>query len=165
MLEDLKVGAKVPKEDLERLFPKWEVPEPPATLTVLSEQGAKDAALYFDTLIDTSMAERKPDYFNRIDSGDCNNCDAVRAATTTAENKKWHYAPAEIHEVTADPAPRGNAYGVKISRTNPLSIRLGDSDTTVKELLKDTDSTSYYVVGFIDGQWVPGFVKLDHLPW
>ncbi|WP_143180326.1 hypothetical protein [Bowdeniella nasicola] len=23
-LEDLKVGAKVPKEDLERLFPKWD---------------------------------------------------------------------------------------------------------------------------------------------
>ncbi|WP_143180384.1 hypothetical protein [Bowdeniella nasicola] len=77
-LDDLNVGAKVPKQDLERLFPKWEVPEPPATLTEFSEQGAKDAALYYDCLLDAALYNGAPELIDTIDGWECESCPAMR---------------------------------------------------------------------------------------
>ncbi|OKL53562.1 hypothetical protein BSZ39_08805 [Bowdeniella nasicola] len=159
MLEDLKVGAKVPKEDLERLFPKWEVPEPPATLTEFSEQGAKDAAIYYDRLAEIAFQYDSPDLVNRIDTGACRDCDKLRNLISEGRAKGYFLTAPSLEEssVKFDPEDERVAE-VKMVQKFAYSIKSSASGM-IESVHTDTNSTNYSFLIYLDGQWAASYLK------
>lgn len=160
-LEDLKVGAKVPKEDLERLFPAWDKPTPPATLTENSEQGAKDAAVYFSEIVEYATMTQDVTPINEIDSELCQNCDALRASIKASRTKQFFRTKPEFLPVSAtlDPEIDG-LYDVRVQSHVDMYVRLDASLTSVEKVgssgtdeVEDSEVSQY--IAFEDGRWQP----------
>ena len=161
-LDDLKVGAQVPKEDLERLFPKWDKPTPPATLTEKSEQGAKDAAVYFAAVVDYASSVREIEPINSIDSEYCGNCDDVRDAITRSNNEEiWWTEPTIVAESTEIDPNNERITEVKVRLERNTGIVLDTTVSRIDEVSRSSSSPLYFYVSFLDGQWVPVFLNLD----
>ncbi|SEA78937.1 hypothetical protein SAMN02910418_02422 [Bowdeniella nasicola] len=161
-LDDLKVGAQVPKEDLERLFPKWAKPTPPATLTEQSEQGAKDAAVYFDELVDLAFYSSNPSYINEIDDGHCENCEELRNGITGDTAIRVYALRPELEEISAHQMEDAeHAYEIRIGRKIPVGI---DQDFATKKLTEinfDSRDEVYYYLLFADNRWTTVYAKMD----
>ena len=162
-LEDLKVGAKVPKEDLERLFPAWDKPIPPATLTEESEQGAKDAAVYFSEIVEYVAVTQDVTPINEIDSELCRNCDALRDSIKAGRTKQFFRTKPEFLPVSAtlDPETDG-LYDGKVQSHVDVFVRLDTSHGAVEEVgssgtneanMKESEISHY--ITFYDGRWQP----------
>ncbi|WP_250506915.1 DUF6318 family protein [Bowdeniella massiliensis] len=161
-LEDLKVGATVPKEDLERLFPRWSKPTPPATLTENSEQGAKDAAVYFDALAKRAFQTRDVDLISRIDDGNCFNCDDVRTFIQVETPRNVYSTPLENTEIVAtQDIEDAVLYEVAITQDVAMSVQLDGHGDRIEEISEGGAVTSYYYVKFLDGRWSALYINLD----
>ena len=162
-LDDLKVGAQVPKEDLERLFPQWEKPTPPATLTEESEQGAKDAAVYFAAVVDYASSVREVEPINSIDSEYCGNCDDIRDAIKRSSNKKvWWTEPTIFVDSTEIDPNNERITEVKVQLEREFGIVLDTAGSRIDEVARSSSSPLYFYVSFLDGQWVPVLLNLDN---
>lgn len=161
-LENIDVGAKVPKEDLERIFPKWDVPEPPATLTEFSEQGAKDAAQYYSRLTEIAFYFKDGSLFDQIDGGRCSNCATLRANAEETSEPGGYVQESNAAVVSIKRHPDlENVYEVQMDLTYPISVRLDEQNEAIASVDANDKQTVFHYVTFADGSWTPIYVMLD----
>ncbi|SEA32208.1 hypothetical protein SAMN02910418_01361 [Bowdeniella nasicola] len=165
-LDDLTVGAQVPKEDLERLFPAWEKPTPPATLTEETEQGAKDAAVYFEAMAEYAVQTGDAGILNEIDSGLCQNCDDLRDLVQRNQHLKFFRSQPTYRPVSLAADPEGYALDEVGVRTEVRkSIELVAPGGVIKNVETDTTADRFATVGFQESRWVPVYLKLSEGRW
>lgn len=160
-MNDLEVGRVVPQEELERLMPLSDVPEEPVTIEQATEQGAKDATLYFAELSQIAHQKRSSDVLKRIDWPLCRNCSDLMAAADNPDRDfavYWEKPQLRIAEIEKYP----DAYPFYRARVDISWKRLVTTDLQTDQIRSDKvpdDRKLYYGVTFYDGRWRPVYMN------
>ncbi|MDO5701675.1 MAG: DUF6318 family protein [Bowdeniella nasicola] len=138
---------------MDRLFPVWDKPEPPATLTQPTEQGARDAAVYFAETLEYAYRARDEAALNDILTTDCIDCDWTRDLVRTDFSRYREWVPLEATDIhSVDQAEL--VYEVEVTTPNAYYVTLDKSQTQVYGSGIQGNVATYYIVGYGDGRWV-----------
>lgn len=165
-MNDLEVGREVPSEELERLMPPLEIPDEPATIEQATEQGAKDAALYFAQLSQVAHQRRSSEALKSINWDQCGNCSALMEAIDSPGASSAVYSKSlQKHVVEIERYP--DTYPVYRARVDTSWARLVLVDLETNKIeINDSavDSQLYYGVTFYDGRWRPLYMNMTEEP-
>lgn len=163
---DLAEGREVPPEEMDRLRPLPEVPKEPDTITHNTEQGAKDAALYFAQVVFAAVAHADATLIEPLLYEYCDNCSDVYEAIKSWSNgdRRFRSRLPEFSITESEPGAGDVPYyvvGVRVSRHAPVEL---SKSTNVIEKIENVGSVKWFTVQYLDGKWRPFEMSLNEKP-
>lgn len=166
-MKDLEIGRVAPPEELEQLMPLSQPPEAPATMTQATEQGAKDAAVYFAEVSQFAFQQRSSQPLELLVRDQCQNCaDLISTAKQSASlNKKifWQNPKVSANELKIYPY-EDPAYFVQIELESELMVTIDAGTHEIQKLDTNGPEILYFGVVYHDGQWKPWYMNLHTEP-
>ncbi|MDO5701627.1 MAG: DUF6318 family protein [Bowdeniella nasicola] len=147
---------------MDRLFPVWDKPEPPATLTQPTEQGARDAAVYFTDVFEYVHASRDIAALNAIDQEFCLSCADIREQLARPRRRWGDHSPGQARAVHDTPE-LDNVFQVEVVGDPVEFVLLGAEADTIAVHRHSAADSMFIVVSYEEGRWVP--VALERDEW
>ncbi|MDO4606845.1 MAG: DUF6318 family protein [Bowdeniella nasicola] len=164
---DLAEGREVPPEEMDRLRPVIEIPQEPATMTHNTEQGAKDAAEYLAWTVAASVERGDPSLLEEYVSDSCMNCASVHEVVKRIAESPQR-ARCGKHSISVGKVVAGTGevpfYDVEIKDEDKACLSFNLDNNLVEKEYPDEMVSSWYVVQYLDGKWVPYNISLTERP-
>ncbi len=164
---DLAEGREVPPEEMDRLRPLPEVPEEPETITHNTEQGAKDAVVYFARLASASIAHADVELLGPLMNDSCSNCSDVYEALKTFSNssQRFRCKPGNISIKESEVGPGDILfYVMRVGYQKNECVELDSKTGVIQNNQVDDSGDRWFAVQYIDGEWRPLLISLTEKP-